>query len=171
MEAIFEIEIIAGEGERMKNPSDKNEYKLISFAKFAENDKEIDKAPGIYQILTESGAKLKVGISNNLRKRLKQHAASRDSGLEKKVLDPTEPAHLTSKGSILAKHLYFDRDLTGSNEYDLTREAGRNKYLADKCYISFLVTTTRDEARELEKPLEKSGDFRYARKVRKIKKQ
>lgn len=152
----------------MKNPLDENEYKQIRFNKIIKN--EVRNGPGIYEIWTDSGIRLKVGISKNLRKRLKQHAASRDSGLKGLGSNPTEPAHLTSKASILAKHLYFDRDLTETNDYDLTTEAGRNKYLADKCCIKFLVTKTRDEARELEKALEKSGEFRYARKVRIIEK-
>ena len=105
-----------------------------------------------------------MGVSNNLIKRLKQHAASRDSGLKFLVSNPTEPAHITSKSSILAKHLYFDRVLEEARGYDLRSGDGRKKFLAEKCYIKFLVTKTREEARVLEKKLEKSNQFRYTRK-------
>jgi hypothetical protein len=152
----------------MKNSPDKIEYDQTRFNKITMH--EVRNGPGIYEIWTDSGIRLKVGISKNLRKRLKQHAASRDSGLKGLDSNPTEPAHITSKASILAKHLYFDRDLAETSGYHLSTEMGRNKYLAEKCYIKFLVTRTLDDARELERPLEKSGEFRYARKVRIIEK-
>lgn len=167
-EAVYDVKSLSNDGERVEKMPVEDEFNRISFAEITS---EVPKAPGIYEIWTKSEIPLKVGISKDLRKRLKQHAASRDSGLKvEKGLDgiPTDPAHITSKGSILAKHLFFDRALAG-NEYDLTTEAERQKYLQDKCYIRFLVTATRDEARRLEKTLEKSGKFRYARIVQKIK--
>lgn len=167
MEADWKIKRFADEGERVKKMPVEDEYKRISFAEIA---KEVDEVPGIYEIWTQSEIPLKVGISKNLRKRLKQHAASRDSGLKGLDSNPEQPAQLTSKGSILAKHLYFDRVLTETKDYDLTTEVGRKTYLDKKCYIKIRVTKTRNKARELERPLEKSGKFRYARKVQIIEK-
>jgi hypothetical protein len=79
MEADWKIKRFADEGERVKKMPVEDEYKRISFAEIA---KEVDEVPGIYEIWTQSEIPLKVGISKNLRKRLKQHAASRDSGLK-----------------------------------------------------------------------------------------
>lgn len=143
--------------------ANQNQYQRISFTEIAEKVRE---EPGIYEIWTESGNRLKVGISKNLRKRLKQHAASRDSGLKGLDSNPTEPAHITSKASILAKHLYFDRALDEARGYNLRSGKERKNFLAEKCYIKFLVTKTRDEARRLEIEMEKSGEFRYTREVR-----
>ncbi len=147
----------------MTSQPDEREYKRISFAEIAT---KVSEELGIYEIWTISEIPLKVGISNNLRKRLKQHAASRDSGLKGLGCNPTQPAHLISKASILAKHLYFDSALTVTGDYDLSTEIGRKTYLSEKCYIKFCVMKKRDDARALEKQLEKSDKFRYARKVR-----
>ena len=135
---------------------------------FTEIATKIQDEPGIYVIWMQSGIPLKVGIARNLRRRLKTHAVSRDSGLKGLEANPMHPRDLTSKASILAKHLYFDRALTVASTYDLRTENGRKKFLAEKCYITFQVTKTRDEARELEKQLEKTGAFRYAHAVRTI---
>jgi excinuclease UvrABC nuclease subunit len=144
-----------------------NQYQRISFSEITG---KVGEEPGIYEIWTESGSRLKVGISQNLRKRLKQHAASRESGLKNLCSNPKKPADITSKASILAKHLYFDRALPEAMGYDLCSGDERKKFLAEKCYIKFLVTKTRDEARKLEIEMEKTGEFRYTRKVQIIEK-
>jgi hypothetical protein len=136
---------------------------LLSFA-------EIDLAsdtdgPGIYQIWTKSGKALKVGIAANLRKRLRKHLASRDSGL--KLIaggNAYNPNDWVSKASILAKHLYFDRNLI--TECDLTTEKGRRRFLEDECKITYLSTRSREEARQMEDVLEKTGRFRYLGQVK-----
>ncbi|MGA4069393.1 hypothetical protein ACI2T9_23160 [Ralstonia nicotianae] len=116
--------------------------------------------PGIYEIHTIAGVPLKVGISGNLRKRLLQHRASRQSGLRLKPSgDFSNPSDVKSKASILAKHLYFDRTITA--EYDLTNEAGRRSFLQDRCYIIFEVTKDRVEARDIERQREENSSFRY----------
>ena len=136
MEADWKIKRFADEGERVKKMPVEDEYKRISFAEIA---KEVDEVPGIYEIWTQSEIPLKVGISKNLGKRLEQHAASRDSGLKGLDSNPEQPAQLTSKGSILAKHLYFDRVLTETKDYDLTTEVG--KYLNKEGYETYILST------------------------------
>lgn len=139
-------------------------YTTISFAAIGT---AVKNEPGIYEIWTKTGVPLKVGISKNLKKRLKQHAASPDC-LRNDAIDPSQPEHLISKKSILAKHLYFDHAIADLVRYDLTTKEGRRAYLASECKIKFQVTKNREEARALEKLLEESGKFRYARKVRVI---
>jgi hypothetical protein len=121
--------------------------------------------PGIYQIWTKSGKALKVGIAKNLRKRLRKHFVSRDSGMKLKAGgNAYNPDDWVSKASILAKHLYFDRNLI--TECDLTTEEGRRRFLQDECKITYLSTCSREDARQMEGVLEKTGCFRYLGKVK-----
>ena len=49
--------------------------------RFPEIDTHVPKASGVYEIHTDEGVPLKVGVAIDLLKRLKSHRASRDSGL------------------------------------------------------------------------------------------
>lgn len=131
---------------------------------FDKIDEKVPSSPGIYEVFTNDGVPLKVGISVNLRKRLKAHARSKQSRL--KLQDESEPASLSnmvSKQSILAKHLYFDSSLT--SEYDLTTEIGRQSFLQQCCYVLIDEKSSREEAREVERMLERSGKYRYVGRV------
>lgn len=133
--------------------------------KFSEIDSAVRNTPGIYEIHTNNGVALKVGIGGDLLKRLKLHRASRDSGLKlSSGGDWGNPAHVTSKSSILAKHLYFDSSITA--EYDLKTQAGRQKFLSQRCLLLFDHVPTREEAHLLEVQRESSGLFRYIGEVR-----
>jgi hypothetical protein len=137
-------------------------YERIKFADIAT---AVPDGPGIYQIWHYGSDLLKVGIGTNLRKRLQKHRASRDSALKLKPGGtPGNPDDLVSKGSILAKHLYFDQGLV--KKYDLTTEDGRRRFLEDECEITIYRTESKEKARELEKALEASGKVRYQGKVR-----
>ncbi len=129
------------------------------------NTSDAPEGPGLYEVYTKSGVALKVGIAANLRRRLIQHANSLQSRL--RLVDGgnwATPAHVRSKQSILAKHLYFDRTLGG--EYDLTTEEGRRSFLANECIVKYLSTATRDAARELERKLEAKATYRYLGRAR-----
>jgi len=107
---------------------------------------------------------LKVGIGVNLRKRLLQHRASRQSHLKLKPGGQrSNPADVRSKESILAKHFYYDGSIT--TDYDLKTEAGRQAFLAERCHIAFEMTETKAVARDLEKRRESSGSDRYLKVV------
>lgn len=129
------------------------------------NLEALKRSPGLYQIHTFDGIPLKVGIAANLRHRLTQHARSLQGKL-KPIADVTvsEPGHLRSKQSILAKHLYFDRALT--ENYDLETEVGRQNLLAHETYLLVTYTPTRDEALRLEKIAEASNIWRYQGRVK-----
>lgn len=133
--------------------------------RFSEIEVEVPARPGIYEIHTDTGIPLKVGIGGDLRKRLLQHRASRDSCLR---LRPggirCNPNDVVSKGSILAKHLYYDRSITA--DYNLQMQADRRRYLIENCFIVFKLTETKEAARALEKVRENSGLFRYVHRVR-----
>lgn len=129
---------------------------------------DLDRIPstiGSYEIHTSDGVPLKAGISANLRKRLRQHRDSKQSRL---CLIPggnwSNPGDVRSNRSILAKHLFFDRSL--STQYNLEREADRQCFLRDKCFIRWLSQPSRDVARVWERKREKSGRFRYCGRVR-----
>lgn len=131
---------------------------------FDQINEKAPSSPGIYEIFTNDGVPLKVGISVNLRKRLKAHARSKQSRL--KLRDESESVSLSnmvSKQSILAKHLYFDSSLT--NAYDLTTELGRQSFLQQCCYLLIVEKTSREDAREAERVLESSGKYRYVGRV------
>lgn len=117
-------------------------------------------APGLYEIHTTTGIPLKVGISKNLRKRLIQHRASRQSGLRLKPGGTWEnPRDVESKNSVLAHHLYYDAQISPS--VDLTSESGRRYFLENFCVVFIELTDSLDAARTLEKSRERSGIFRY----------
>ena len=69
--------------------------------KFDEIEARVGKEPGIYEIYTNDGISLKVGIGVNIRNRLKQHRASRQSGLKLKLGGNFQnPSDVMSKSSI-----------------------------------------------------------------------
>jgi hypothetical protein len=132
--------------------------------RFDEINSVVPAKPGIYEIRTDMGTALKVGIADNLLKRLRQHRDSRQSCLRLKPGGKRcNPDDVVSKGSVLAKHLYYDRSITA--DYDLESEAGRRRFLVDKCHIVFEVTETKKVARQLEKPRERDGSFRYVNRI------
>jgi hypothetical protein len=69
------------------------------------------------------------------------------------------PNDVRSKGSILAKHLYYDGSI--ASEYDLTSEMGRRRFLEERCYIVIELARNEEEARKGEKLREQTGQFRY----------
>ncbi len=125
----------------------------------------LPESPGVYEIWAGS-VPLKVGIAVNLRSRLMVHAVlSRQSGLRFKPDGPPfEPKDVRSTKSILAKHLYFDREI--ARDLDLTTEAGRRSFLATRCFIRYRSTTTRAAARAIEARLEATDHYRYVRRLR-----
>jgi hypothetical protein len=121
--------------------------------------------PGLYEIQTLSGTRLKVGIAGDVAKRLSDHRASRDSGLKLTPGgDRSNPSDVRSKKSILAKHLYYDETI--APDYDLKSENGRRRFLEESCRIFVEPTKSRTEAGLLEKLREATGDFRYVGIVR-----
>jgi hypothetical protein len=135
--------------------------------KFSEIETYVRPRPGVYEIHTLDGVALKVGIARDLRDRLKKHRASRQSGLRSAVSDlgaVRTPSQIVSKSSILAKHLFFDRELAVG--YDLQSEAGRRTFLETECRISIEYCPTREAARRIECERERSGVYRYCRDVR-----
>lgn len=117
---------------------------------FADIEKEVPASPGIYEIYTLDDMPLKVGISVNLRRRLRQHRQSRQKYLLLRTGgDWSNPADVKSTRSILAKHLYFST----ADGFDLKREAERQRYLIDYCYILFKATDSREAAREFPRVL------------------
>lgn len=116
-------------------------------------------APGLYEIVTDDGVLLKVGISGNLRKRLIQHRQSKQSRLKLKDCgDWGNPDDVMSKQSILAKHLFFSVRWPG---YDLQTEAGRQSFLEHRCHVVVTVTLTRKDARKIEIIKEQSGQYLF----------
>jgi hypothetical protein len=108
------------------------------------------------------GRLLKVGIATNLRRRLRNHAASRQNALRLKPGGKhSNPDHVVSKSSILAKHLYYDANLTRA--HDLTTENGRRMFLTQRCVVRF--TKSRDLARIQEREMERSVAYRYRGRV------
>jgi hypothetical protein len=122
--------------------------------------------PGLYEIHTTTGIPLKVGISKNLRERLIQHRASRQSGLNLKPGGTWDsPRDVESKKSVLAQHLYYDAQISPS--FDLTCESGRRDFLEKCCVIVIELTDSPAAAKTLEKGRELSGLFRYVGPVMK----
>ncbi|MFC6340098.1 hypothetical protein [Pseudomonas karstica] len=127
--------------------------------RFSEIEATVPAAPGLYEIVTDEGGMLKVGISGNLRKRLVQHRQSRQSRLKLKEGGQwSNPSDVMSKQSILAKHLFFRSPVTG---FDLKTEAGRQVFLEQRCHVLVTVTLTREEAREMERLKEQSGAYPF----------
>ncbi|EUJ11781.1 hypothetical protein Meth11DRAFT_2629 [Methylophilaceae bacterium 11] len=122
----------------------------------------VPKRPGLYEIYTLDGIALKVGISSNLRKRLIQHGESKQKYLLCTSGDWSDPNSVTSKRSILTKHLYFSQ----ADGYDLKLESDRRRFLKQECYILFLATASREEARDLERRLEAEGKFQFVGRAR-----
>ena len=119
---------------------------------------------GLYEIRTRGGECLKVGIASDLRERLCTHRASRQSGLRLAAKGNwSDPANVRSKSSILAKHLFFDSEL--SLDYDLRSEVGRRAFLLEQCVLTFEVFPSRAAARIRETEREQSGLFRYVGRV------
>jgi hypothetical protein len=116
--------------------------------------------PGLYEIHSDAGVALKVGIGADVRKRLFKHARSLQSRL---ILKPggswDNPRDVVSKASILAKHLYFDRDLRTS--CDLTTEPGRQQFLHQDCFVIVEYADNREELLVEERHREMSNAFRY----------
>lgn len=122
-------------------------------------------ACGIYEVLTNTGIALKVGIATSLRRRLTAHARSRQSRLQLRVPGSWDnPSNVVSKQSVLAKHLFFDREI--APQYDLTTQDGRQRFLREQCTVRFVVTPSREAARDLERVLEATGQYRYCGPVR-----
>lgn len=132
---------------------------------FAEIQNIVTNSPGLYVIYTNHGIPLKCGISVKLLKRLKDHRASCQSGLKKQdgeTVNPDDnlnPDDVRSKKSILAKHLFFDEEIT--DLYNLKTQKGRRDFLLYECYIEFEYTKTKEIARDLEIELESKSIFRY----------
>lgn len=127
--------------------------------RFSEIETTVPVAPGLYEIVTDEGRLLKVGISGNLSKRLIQHRQSKQSRLKlKEGGDWSSPSDAMSKQSILAKHLFFFSQDTG---FDLKNEAGRQAFLEQRCHVVVTVTSTREEAREMELLKERSGAYQF----------
>jgi len=131
---------------------------------FCEIDEKVPVQSGIYEIYTNDGTALKVGIGTNLKRRLIQHRDSRQNRLK---LVPggswSNPSDVVSKASILAKHLFFDRSIT--TEFDLKKEEERQEFLKNNCYILFEMTETREVARNREQNLEDPATYRYVGRV------
>ena len=138
---------------------------MISFD-FAEVEKRIEPGlSGLYMIHLRDGLPLKVGIATDLRRRLRHHRQSPDSGLRLKAGgDRSRPEDVKCSRSILGKHLYYDEAIGPG--YDLRTEAGRQRFLQERCVVSVQLTPTRAEARGIERTLEASGGFRYVGAVR-----
>ena len=120
--------------------------------------------PGVYEVWLRGGRALKVGIAMSLRKRLTTHAASRASGLKLKSGGKwTCPNDVMSKQSVLTKHLFFDREY--SSQYDLCSENDRRRFLVERCEIRYRTTRTREEARAIERRLEKESRYKYVGRV------
>lgn len=129
---------------------------------------EVSRVPdacGIYEVITTTGVPLKVGIATSLRRRLTAHARSRQSRLQLRVPGTWDnPSDVVSKQSVLAKHLFFDREI--APQYDLTTQDGRQRFLREQCRVRFLITPSRETARDLERELEATGEYRYCGGVR-----
>lgn len=127
--------------------------------RFCDIESSAPAGPGLYEIATNEGELLKVGISGNLQKRLVQHRQSKQSRLKlKEGGDWSKPSDVTSKQSILAKHLYF---YAQANGYDLKTENGRQEYLEHCCHVLITPTLTREDARTMERLKEQSGVYKF----------
>ncbi|WP_444914531.1 hypothetical protein [Microbulbifer sp. TRSA007] len=142
--------------------------------RFDQINEEVPTDPGYYEIYTTKGTLLKVGIAKNLKKRLMQHARSKQSALKTvHRADESCPKiflskDIESKQSILAKHLFFDSKITNDyadRGYNLKTEVGRCSFLNECCRLKFTVTESREEAKINEKRLGASGKYRYVGKV------
>lgn len=109
------------------------------------NSSDIPEKPGLYEIYCNDGTPLKVGISDNMYRRLmRNHRRS------------------NTNNSTLARHMELDKTLT--SEYDFGNRAQRRKFLENECYILWEVVEDGEELRQREKELENTGKFRYTGK-------
>lgn len=135
----------------------------VEVCAFSQVDQLLNKS-GVYQIFTDDGIPLKVGIAAKLRARLRQHASSSQKYLKfKHEGAEIRPSDVRSTRSILAKHLYFDSSIAPA--YDLTKEEDRCKFLQAECYLMITYTDSRETARELERLFEAKKIFRYQGRV------
>ena len=127
--------------------------------KFSEIEDKVSTSFGVYEIFTNENIALKIGISNNLTRRLKQHRNSKQIYLQiiNKEL-PITPSNINSQQSILAKHLYFDKSI--NKNYNLSKEIERQNFLENECYIIITNTNSREEARSIE-IIQEQMYFRY----------
>jgi hypothetical protein len=136
----------------------------VNGIRFSEVDALPAGLPGLYEVVMLDGTLLKVGIGNNLRKRLMNHRRSPDSGLRlKNGGDWSRPDDVVCKCSILGKHLYYDEEIAPG--YNLKTQAGRQQFLEERCRVCYRLTATKDEARNIERQLEATGKYRYLGKV------
>ena len=134
--------------------------------RFSEIENKVPTQPGIYEIHTDAGVPLKVGISKNIKDRLIKHRNSKQNRLKLKPGGKwSRPEDVLSKQSVLAKHMYFDTTLTSN--HDLRTEIERRRFLEACCNIRFCVMLSRNDARSLERKKERSRAFRYFGRVRK----
>ncbi|MBN1458715.1 MAG: hypothetical protein JXA57_04210 [Armatimonadetes bacterium] len=132
--------------------------------RFSEIDALPAGLPGLYEIRLLDGSGLKIGIAKDVRKRLMAHRRSPDSGLRLKPGGVrSNPSDVVCKRSILGKHLYYDEAIAPG--YDLKTQSGRQQFLLNNCTIDVRFTTSKEAARELERRLEASGDYRYVGNV------
>ncbi len=132
--------------------------------KFSEITNLDNKKAGIYEIYTNDDIPLKVGISTNIKRRLREHKNSKQKYLKIKNTNlPITPDNIKSNQSILAKHLYFDKKI--SSTLDLSKENDRQIFLQENCYIKFKYTETKQDARKIEIEKEKLN-FRYIGRVK-----
>jgi T5orf172 domain len=96
--------------------------------KFSEIENKVLPRVGIYEIYTENDIPLKIGISNNPKKRLSQHHASKDKYLRFiQDQDRSNPSNARSKQSILTKHFCYDKLIT--TEFKLEKTLDRKAFL------------------------------------------
>jgi len=139
---------------------------MAKFRKFSARIDNVIEKPGIYDIRVIDGPWLKVGISINLQSRIKDHFASRQSGLVPKPgRNRANPRNVISKKSVLAKHLYYDSRI--APDYDLRTEYGRRTFLANECEFRVQTITDSKALKLLEKKREETGKYRYVGLVRK----
>ncbi len=134
------------------------------------------RAPGVYEIWMkqpnpDTPLLLKVGRSRDLSRRLRDHRASGGlygpNGLRNdQIPRNVQPTDVRSKKSILAKHLFFDRQLARS-QYDLATQSGRQHFLEECCEV-YYCNFGYEEAVAWEKHIENSysSEIRYMRRVR-----
>lgn len=94
---------------------------MVQFFRFSEIEKYVTHdGSGLYEIQTQDGRPLKVGISKQLCRRLCQHRASRQKPLRLKPGGHrSNPSDVISKQSVLAKHLYYDAEMCMASKVQL----------------------------------------------------
>jgi hypothetical protein len=126
--------------------------------RFSEIPDDLRGRPGIYEIRSDLTL-LKVGMSVDLYRRLRDHARSPQRGLKGSAEPWENPSQVASKRSILAKHLYFDRSI--APEFDLRTEDGRRSFLETRCMVRYQVLPTEEAALAREQEMEERGGYRY----------